>query len=117
MTKRNRAKGDHESDERLHKRDEVLSVKTSTEEKAMIIMAAKKYGMTYSDFVRQMALGACANAGIGPADVAEEVMERSKVKGEMRAEKARLKKAAGETESDDRTGDVPEGESVPVIAA
>jgi len=46
------------------KRSEVLSVKASVAEKDMIVRAAARYRMPYSEFVRYVALGACRNMGI-----------------------------------------------------
>lgn len=45
-------------------RGEVLSVKASAIEKDMIIRAAATLGITYSEFVRAVAMGACRKLGI-----------------------------------------------------
>lgn len=48
----------------MQKRDQVLSVKASKVEKDMIVRAAKQYRMSYSEFIRLIAIGACRKAGI-----------------------------------------------------
>lgn len=133
-----------EISETTQKRDELLSVKVSVEEKARIVAVAKLYKMAYSDFLRQVALGACDNAGVGPADVADAVRERDKVKAVERRKsqerkaarakegikqkeemkirgkalgRARSKFQRMEPEDHDPPGDVRAGDSVPEIAA
>lgn len=61
-----------------HTRGEVLSVKASAVEKDMIIRAAQKLGITYSEFVRVVSIGACRKLGIEQAESArpEDVRRR-----------------------------------------
>lgn len=55
----------------MQKRDALLSVKASPVEKWMIIQAAKRYGMTYSEFVRTVAVSTARQIGIEEPSVEE----------------------------------------------
>lgn len=59
-------------------RTEVLSVKSSVSEKDMILRAAARYKMPYSEFVRMVAIAACRNMGIEEAEnvTSEDVRKR-----------------------------------------
>lgn len=54
-----------------HARTEMLSVKVSPVEKYLIVHAARKMGISPSEFVRRVAVGASRNLGIKEPEVAQ----------------------------------------------
>lgn len=78
-----------------HNRTEMLSVKASTAEKYRIVEAAKRYDMSYSEFVRYVVLNACSAMGVeAPAGVTSEDVRARRTPQQRKAASTVSEKAA-----------------------